>query len=74
MASSFVENPIQISASYTVDQCQISHTSNKGISSGAVVQDVLQISVPKNFVNVTGKYLCWSLFLVNLQALDLQLY
>ena len=25
--------------------------------------------VPKNFLNVTGKYLCWSLFLIKLQAL-----
>ena len=25
--------------------------------------------VLKNFANFTGKYLCWSLFLINLQAL-----
>ena len=31
-------------------------------------------SVLKNFANFTGKHLCWSLFLINLQDLDLQLY
>ena len=27
-----------------------------------------KISVPKNFPKLTGNYLCWSLFLINLQA------
>ena len=29
---------------------------------------VLQIGVLKNFANFTGKHLCWSLFLIKLQA------
>ena len=29
----------------------------------------MKIGVPKNFVNFTGKHLCWSLFLIRLQAL-----
>ena len=29
---------------------------------------VKKISVPKNFANFTGKQLCWSLFLIKLQA------
>ena len=28
----------------------------------------------QNFANFTGKHLCWSLFLIKLQALGLQLY
>ena len=30
--------------------------------------------VLKNFGKLTGKQLCWSLFLIKLQASDLQLY
>ena len=29
---------------------------------------VCKIGVLKNFANFTGKHLCWSLFLINLQA------
>ena len=31
-------------------------------------------SVLKNFVNITGKQLCWSLLLIKLQPPGLQLY
>ena len=41
----------------TVNQFQISITSNKGVSSGEAFADV-----PKNFANFTGKHQCWSLF------------
>ena len=33
-----------------------------------------KIGVLRSFVNFTGKNLCWSLFLITLQALDLKLY
>ena len=32
---------------------------------------MVKIDVLKNFPNFTGKHLCWSLFLINLQALKL---
>ena len=35
----------------------------------AATGSVLKIGVRKNFANFTGKHLCWSLFLINLQAL-----
>ena len=38
------------------------------ISIEAAFADVLQIDVLENFTNFTGKRLCWSLFLIKLQA------
>ena len=36
----------------------------------AVVRMLFKIGVLKNFANVTGKQLCWSLFLITLQAFN----
>ena len=36
--------------------------------------DVLQIGILKNFAIITGKHLCWNLFLIKLQSWRLQLY
>ena len=38
------------------------------------LQMFFKIGVLKSFANFTGKHLCWSLFLKNLQAEGLQLY
>ena len=38
------------------------------------LQMLLKIGVLRSFANVTGKHLCWSLFLKNLQAGGLQLH
>ena len=35
---------------------------------------VLKIGIFKNFTNFIEKHLCWSLFLINLQAWGLQIY
>ena len=37
-------------------------------------QMLLKIDILKNFVNFIGKHLCWSLFLIKLQAWDLPPY
>ena len=38
------------------------------------MQIFLKIGILKSFTNFTSKHLCWSLFLKNLQAVDLQLH
>ena len=47
--------PIQKSGRYRSSRCQM----------------FFKIGVPKNFVTFTGKHLCWSLFLITLQAFRL---
>ena len=46
----------------------------QNISRSSRLQMLFKIGVVKSFANFTGKHLCWSHFLKNLQAEDLQLY
>ena len=50
------------------------HLKQRGFFRSSRSQIFFKISVPKNFANFTGKRLCWSVFLIHLQALGLQLY
>ena len=38
--------------------------------SKSILEDILYVGVLKNFVNFTGKHLCWSLFLIKQQVLN----
>ena len=47
---------------------------SQNTSTGSRLQMSFKIDILKSFRNFTGKHLCWSLFLKNLQAEGLQLY
>ena len=46
-------------------------TQKSGRYRSSRCQMFFKIGVPKNFVTFTGKHLCWSLFLIKLQAFRL---
>ena len=48
-----------------------SHLHQRSFSRKSRSQMFLKIVFPKNFANLTGKHQCWSLFLINFQALGL---
>ena len=66
-AKSFI---LDVSLSSDCTSVEFEHCSNRNSRS----QMFFKIGVLKNFEIFTGKHLCLSLFLINLQALGLQLY
>ena len=61
-------------ASYSRPISNFKYLQQRSFFKSSCSQIFFKIGIPKNFANFTGKPLCWSLFLINSQALGLQLY